>query len=103
MKGTAIWGDKVIIMPVVYPHGMVSVLSLGYFSSICFSSKPSNYFLNLSLGARHIQQYSKKKKEMRRKFITPHQDKARCKERRKKMRVTVQAKLVVSFWEMIPM
>ena len=32
-------GEKVIITPGVYPHGLVSVSSLGYFSSVVSSSK----------------------------------------------------------------
>ena len=35
-------GDEVSFMPVVYSRGTVSVSSLGYFSSIASSSKPSH-------------------------------------------------------------
>ena len=34
-------GEDVSIVPVVYPHGTVSVSSLGYFLSVGSSSKPS--------------------------------------------------------------
>ena len=50
-------GEDVSILPVVYPCGTVSVSSLGYFSSVGFSSKPSHPYLPVSLGARHIQEY----------------------------------------------
>ena len=57
----------------------------------------------LSLGACHIQEYFKKKMGRKQKSIKPQKEKARHKERKKKMRVIVQAKLVVSFGEVIPM
>ena len=38
-------GDEVSIMPVFYPRGTVSVLSLNYFSSVGSSSKPSHPYL----------------------------------------------------------
>ena len=62
-------GDKVSIVPFVYYRGMVGVSSLGYFSSIGSSSKPSHPSLPLSLGAYHIQEYFKKKRRRKRKFI----------------------------------
>ena len=40
---------------------------------------------------------------MKRKFMNPQQDNASRKERRNKARVTVQANLVVNFWELMPM
>ena len=46
-------GYKVNYVPFVYPCGTVSVPSLGSFSSVGYSSKPSNPSLPLSLGA-HI-------------------------------------------------
>ena len=49
-------------MPFIYPLGTVSVSSLGSFLSVGSSSKYSNPYLPLSLGARHIQEYSKKKR-----------------------------------------
>ena len=66
-------GDEVIIVPFVYPRGTVSVSSLGYFSSVGSSSKPSHTYLSLSLGARHIQEYFKKKRGIKRKFVKPPQ------------------------------
>ena len=70
-------GDEVSIVPFVYPRGTVSVSSLGYFLSVGSSSKPSHTSLPLSLGARHIQEYFKKKRGRKRKSIKPQQEKAR--------------------------
>ena len=42
-------GDEVIVMSVVYTSGLVSVLSLDYFSSLYYSYKPSHSSLTLSL------------------------------------------------------
>ena len=64
-------GDEVSKIPVVYPHGAVSISSHGYFSSVGSYSKPSCTYLPLYLGARHIQEYFKKKKRRKRKFIKP--------------------------------
>ena len=55
-------GDKVSIVPFVYPRGTVSVTSLGYFSSVGSSSKYSHPYLTLSLGVRHIKYYLNKKR-----------------------------------------
>ena len=49
--------EDVSIVPVLYPRGMISVSSLGSFSSFGSSSKTSNPSLPVSLGARHIQYY----------------------------------------------
>ena len=67
-------------MPFVYPRGTVSVSSLGYFSSVGSFYRPSHPYLPLSLGARHIQEYFKKKRGRKRKFIKPQQQKARNEE-----------------------
>ena len=48
-------GEDVSIVNIVYPSGTVSVSSLGYFSSVGYSSKPSHPYFPVSLGARHIQ------------------------------------------------
>ena len=53
-------GDEVSVMPVFYPRGTVSVLSLNYFLSVGSSSKPSHPYLTLSLGVHLIQEYFKK-------------------------------------------
>ena len=82
-------GDEVNIVPFVYPRGKVSVSSLGYFSSVGSSSKPSHPSLPLSLGARHIQDYIKNKRWRKRKFIKPHKEKARRGERMKQYKVVV--------------
>ena len=42
-------GDKVNIVPFVYPFGTVSVSSLGYFSLISSSYKPFHPSLPLSI------------------------------------------------------
>ena len=47
-------GEEVSIVPVVYPHLTVSVSSLGYFSSIGSSSKPSHPSFPFSLKAHQI-------------------------------------------------
>ena len=66
-------GDEFSIMEVVYPRGTVIVSSLGSFSSIGSSSKPSRTSLPLSIGSCHIQEYVKKKRGRKLKFIKPHQ------------------------------
>ena len=98
-------GDEVNIVPFVYPRGTASVSSLGSFSSVGSSSKPYHPYLPLSLGAHSIQEYfkKKKKKERKRKFIKPQQEKARQEEQTKRDNVVVQAKLVVGYWDLIPM
>ena len=42
-------GEEVSIVPVVYPRGMVSISSPGYFLSVGYSSKSSNPSFPLSL------------------------------------------------------
>ena len=68
-------GDEVNYVPFLYPRGMVSVSSLGSFSSVGSSSKPSHPYLPLSLGAHHIQEYLKNKRGRKRKLIKPQQEK----------------------------
>ena len=75
--------DEISIVTFVYPRGMVSVSSLGYFSSVGSSSKPSNTSLPVSIGVRHIQEYFKKKRGRKLKFIQTHQEKARHEDRMK--------------------
>ena len=70
-------GDEVSIMPVVYPYGAVSVSSLGYFSSVGSSSKPSHTSLPLSIRVHHIQEYFQKKIWRKRKYINPQEEKSR--------------------------
>ena len=53
-------GDEVNYVPFVYPCGTVSVSSLGSFSSVGSSSKPSHPSLPLSLRAHNIQEYFKR-------------------------------------------
>ena len=60
-------GDEFSIVPFVYPCGAVSVSSLGYFLYVGSSSKPSHPSLPVSVRARHIQEYSKKKRGEKRK------------------------------------
>ena len=54
--------DEVSVMPVVYPRGTVSVLSLGSFSSVGSSSKPPHTSLPIYLGVHRIQEYFKRKR-----------------------------------------
>ena len=68
-------GDKVSVMPVVYPCGTVSVSSLGSFSSVGSSSKTSHPSLTLSIGVHHIQEYFKKKRGRKRIYINTQEDK----------------------------
>ena len=82
-------GDEVSIVPFVYPCGLVSVSSLGSFSSVGSSSKPSRPYFPLSIGARQIQEYSKNKRGRKRKSIKPQQDNARHEERMKRVKVIV--------------
>ena len=90
-------GDKVNYVPFVYPCGSVSVSSLGSFLSVGSSSKPSNPSLPLFLGAHNIQEYFKRKRGRKRKFIKPQQEKARQEERMKRIKVIVREKLVVGY------
>ena len=83
-------GNKVNIVPFVCSCWTVSVSSLGYFSSVGSYSKPSHSSLPLPLGARHIQEYFKKKRVRKRKFIKPQQEKARHEERLKRDKVVVR-------------
>ena len=90
-------------MPVVYPRGTVSVSSLGSFSSIGSSSKPSHTPLPLSLGVHRIQEYFKNNRGRNQKYIKPQEEKARRKQKMKQIRVTVQANVLVGYWELVPM
>ena len=90
-------------MPVVYLSGTVSISSLGYFSSVVSSSKPSQSSSPLSLGTCHIQDYFKNKRGRKLKLTKPQQEKARHEELMKQSNVIVQAKFVVGYWELIPM
>ena len=70
-------GEYFSIVPVVYPRGAVSVSSLDYFSSVGSPSKPSHPSFPVSIGARHIQEYFKKNRGKKLKFIKPQQEKSR--------------------------
>ena len=50
-------GDEFSVIPVAYPRRTVSVSSIDYFLSVGPSYKPSHYYLPLSLGVHHIQEY----------------------------------------------
>ena len=91
-------GDEVNILPFVYPRGTVSVSSIGSFSSVGSSSKPSQPSLPLSLGAHNIQEYFKRKRGRKRKFIKPQQEKARHEERMNRDKFLVRENLVVGYW-----
>ena len=60
-------GDEASAMPAVYPHGKVSVSSLGSFLSVGSSYKPSYTSVPLSLGVHFIQEYLKKNRGRKRK------------------------------------
>ena len=92
-------GEYVSITPVVYPR----VSSLGYFPSVGSSSKPSHSSLTVSVGARHIQDYFKKNRGRKRKFIKTQQEKARHEEQMKLSKLIVREKLVFGYLELIPM
>ena len=64
-------GDEVSTVTFIYPRGTVSVSSLGSFSSVGSSSKTSHPSFPVSDGARHIQEYFKKKRGRKRKSIQP--------------------------------
>ena len=96
-------GDEVIIVPFVYPCGAFSVLSLGSFSYVCYSYKPSRPSLPLSIRALQIQEHFKKKRGRKIKLFQPQQEKARHEERMKRGKVIFRAKLVVGYLELIPM
>ena len=83
-------GDEVSVLTFGYPRGIVSVLSLGYFLSVCLSYKPYHTSLPLSLGVHRIQDYFKKNRGRNRKYIKPQEEKDRHEEQLKQMRVTVQ-------------
>ena len=104
-EGTVIGcgGEDVSIVTVVYPRGTVSVSSLVDFLSVGSSSKPYHPSLPVSVVARHIQEYFKKKRGRKRKFINTQQEKARHEERMKRGKVIVREKLIVGYWELIPM
>ena len=91
VEGTVIGyiGEYVSIVPVVYPRGTVSVSSLGYFSSVGSFSKPSRSSLPLSIRVHHIKGGFKNKNMRRKKNINSQQERTRCEERRKQMRVAV--------------
>ena len=55
-------GDEVNYVPFVYPRWTVSVSSLGYFSSVGSSSKPSHPSFPVSIGAPYIKEYLKNKR-----------------------------------------
>ena len=79
MEGTVLegGGEDVIIVPVVCTHGKVSVSSLGYFSYVGSSYKPSHPYFPVTLGARYIQEYFNNKRGRKQKFIKSQQEKAR--------------------------
>ena len=76
-------------MPVVYPGGTASVSSLGYFSYVGSSYKPSHPSLPLSLAVNLIQEYFKKERGRKQKYIKPQEYNARRAQQMKQMRVTV--------------
>ena len=71
VKGTVLGdgGEYFSIVPVVYPCGAISVSSLGSFSYVGSSSKPSSKpsytYFPVSILARHIQYYFNDKRGKR--------------------------------------
>ena len=82
-------GEEASIVPVYYPRGTISVSSLGYFLPVDSSSKPSHPSFPLFIGARHIQEYFKKKRRRKQRLLNQHQDKSRNEERIKLSNVIV--------------
>ena len=66
-------GNEVSFRPVVYPCGMISVSSLGYFLSVGSSSKSSHPSLPIFLGVHCIQEYFNNKIGKKQKFIKPQE------------------------------
>ena len=64
-------GEDVSIVHIVYPHGTVSVSSLGSFSSVGSSSKSSYPSLPVYIIERHFQEYYKNKWGRKRQLINP--------------------------------
>ena len=83
-------GEDISIVPVVYPRGTVSVSSLGSFSFVGYSTKPSHPSLTVSLGARQIQEYFNNTRGRKRKFIKPQQERSRHEDRIKRSKVIVR-------------
>ena len=104
-EGSVLGGgvDEVSIIPVVYFRGAVSVSLLGYSSYVGSSSESSRPSLPLSLGARHIKDYFKKKRGMKRKKFKPQQEKSRREDWSKQMRVAVCDRMVVGFGGLVHM
>ena len=73
-------GDSVNMISSISTYETVCILSLGYFLSVGYSSKPSHSSLSISLEKRHIQDYFKNKRGRKQKYIKPQQEKARYEE-----------------------
>ena len=65
------YGDEVSVMPIVYLCGTVSASSLGSFLPIGSSSKPSHTSLPISLILHRFQEYFKKKRGRKLRYIKP--------------------------------
>ena len=91
MEGTVLGGggDEVSSIPAVYPCGMIIVSSLGSFLYVGSSYKPYHPSLNLYIRVHHIQEYFKKKRGRKKKYIKPQEDNVRRDQQMKKMRVTI--------------
>ena len=71
--------------------------------SVDSSSKPSHPSVPLSLGLQCIKEYSKKKRGRKPKYTKTEEEKDSLEHQMKKMRVTLREKLVVGYWELVPM
>ena len=81
-------GVEVSIVTGVYPRGTVSISSLGYFSSMGSSYKPSHPYFLLSLEECHVQEFSRRRGGGI-VFIKTQPEKAKNKERTKQSKVIV--------------
>ena len=59
--------------------------------------------LSLSLGIHRIQENFKKKRGRKQTYINPQKGNSRREQQMKQIRVTFRAKLVVGYWELVPM
>ena len=48
-------GEKISIVCSVCPHGLVSLLSLGYFFIFCSYYRPYHYYFPVYIGTIHIK------------------------------------------------
>ena len=93
------YGREEISIMSVFPHGTISVSSLGSFLPVGSSYLLINLLIlpYVSLSEHSIFKSISRRRGREKKIIKPHQDKVRREKQRKKIRVKVQVKLVVGF------